>query len=115
MTQEELKKRTKKFTIDTILHLRKLERSIENEIIIKQLVKSASSVGANYRASCRAKSKPDFINKIKIVEEEADESLFWLEVLTELQSGKIDHLHLINEAKELTAIFTATGKTLRSN
>ena len=115
MTQEELKKRTKKFTIDVILHLRKFDKSIENEVVKKQLIKSASSVGANYRACCRAKSKADFINKIKIVEEEADESLFWLEVMSEIQGNKFGHDKLMDEAKELTAIFTATGKTLRNN
>ncbi len=68
MTQQQLKDRTKKFAIETILAIRKLPKNVENDVISRQLIKSSTSVAANYRASCRAKSKADFINKIKIVE-----------------------------------------------
>ena len=82
----------------------------------KQLIRSAGSVGANYRATVRAKSKADFIYKIEIVLEEADESMYWLEVIrdAELITGtEIDRL--IKEANELTAIFAATDKTAKSH
>jgi four helix bundle protein len=81
---------------------------------MNQLLRSSSSVGANYRAACKGKSTADFINKIVIVEEEADESIYWLELLEE--SGLVQNsniLFLKNEAKELTAIFTAIGKTAK--
>jgi four helix bundle protein len=80
----------------------------------RQLIRSAGSIGANYRATVRAKSKADFVHKIEIVLEEADESLYWLEVIKEagLLAG-IDIEQLIIEANELTAIFAATDKTLK--
>lgn len=116
MTQQQLKDRTKKFAIETILANRKLPKQTEFDVISKQLVRSATSVAANYRATCRSKSKPDFINKIKIVEEEADESCFWIEVITELDKSQVKHFEpLLKEARELTAIFTATGKTIRNS
>lgn len=116
MTQQQLKERTKKFAIETILTIRKLPKNTENEVISKQLIKSDTSVAANYRATCRSKSKPDFINKVKIVEEEADESCFWMELITEIDSNQLKHFDLLmKEAGELMAIFTATGRTIRSN
>ena len=115
MTQQQLKDGTKKFAIQTILALRKLPKNTETEVISKQLIKSSTSVAANYRATCRAKSKADFINKVKIVEEESDEWCFWMEVITELDSSQLKNFNpLLKEAGELTAIFTATGKTIRS-
>ena len=86
-----------------------------SDVLGKQLLRSATSVGANYRAACRASSKADFVSKIAVVEEEADESLYWLELLDE--SGlakKADLLPLLKEADELTAIFTAAAKTAKS-
>ncbi len=81
-----------------------------------QLLRSATSVEANYRAACRARSKADFISKIAIVEEEADESLFWLELIAESGLMNTERLKdLTKEADELTAIFTATGKTAKQN
>jgi len=77
-------------------------------------MRAASSVGANYRAACRARSKADFISKITIVEEETDECQYWLELLQELGNHKPASLEiLLKEAKELTAIFTASGKTAK--
>jgi four helix bundle protein len=80
------------------------------------LLRSSSSVGANYRSACRGKSTPDFINKIVIVEEEADESIYWLELMEEagLVNSK-DIFELKKEANELAAIFTAVGKTAKEN
>ena len=116
MDTSELKKRTKKFAI-SILHLiDDLPKDNKGQIIRYQLGKSGTSVGANYRASCRAKSKADFIAKIEIVEEEADECCYWLEIITEAGIMNNERTKgLLKEANELTAIFTATGKTSKEN
>jgi len=81
MTTEEMKRRTKEFAVDVALFTPKLPFNPVNKAYNSQVIRSASSVGANYRASRRAKSNADFINKLKIVEEELDESLFFLELL----------------------------------
>jgi four helix bundle protein len=110
----DLKARTKKFALDVILYSRKLPRGDEFMVIKRQLIRSATSVAANYRATQRAKSKADFINKMDTVEEEADESLFWLECLTELATAEhIELKRLWKEANELTAIFVASRKRAR--
>ena len=94
----------------------KLPKSKGADVIIYQLIKASSSVAANYRAVCRAKSKADFINKLKIVEEESGESLFWLEFISELELIPEKLLKdLINEADELVAIFTAALKTSKKS
>ena len=114
MNSEELKKRTKQFALDTIRFVDTLPREQSCFIVGKQFLRAATSVGANYRAACKARSKADFISKITIVEEEADECQYWIELLQ--QSGKCDPSIsgvLLSEAKELTAIFTATGKTAK--
>ncbi|OGU29090.1 MAG: hypothetical protein A2057_09725 [Ignavibacteria bacterium GWA2_35_9] len=85
-------------------------------IISRQILKSGTSIGANYRAACRAKSKDDFRYKIKIVEEEADETLYWLQLIFEskiLTDVLVEKL--IKEADELTAIFTSISKTSRNS
>jgi four helix bundle protein len=82
------------------------------EMVARQIMRSSSSVAANYRAACRAKSDADFINKLKIVEEEADETLFWLEFIQEAEIIKRNLLeNITKESKELVAIFTASVKT----
>jgi four helix bundle protein len=81
---QDLKARTKRFAIDIIRYSRQLPRGDEFDILRRQLIRSATSVAANYRASQRAKSKADFIYRLGTVEEEADESLLWLECLAEL-------------------------------
>jgi four helix bundle protein len=113
MNSTELRNRTKKFAIDTIKFTNGIKPTYANVIIIKQVIRSATSVGANYRAALRGKSNPDFINKINIVQEEADESIYWFELLeeTNIKLNGIDDLK--KEANELTAIFTAILKTLK--
>jgi four helix bundle protein len=111
MTKEELKKRTKTFAIRTFKFLMEIEKNKAVDVISYQLFKSSSSVAANYRAVCRGKSDSDFLNKLKIVDEEADESLFWLEFIQELE---IELEKLIKEADELVAIFSAGIKTIKS-
>jgi four helix bundle protein len=81
-----------------------------------QLLRSGTSVGANYRAVCRAKSTADFLNKLRIVEEECDESLFWMELLVECDLIKADRLNsLMQEADEILAIVVASAKTARTS
>ena len=113
MNQETLKKRTKKFTIEIIRFVRTLPDGKEGLYIGDQLYRAGASVGANYRAACRSKTKPTFIHKLGIVEEEADECCFWLEVILEVDLGnKSEASRLLKEADELTAIFTSSNKTL---
>lgn len=115
MDRKQLEKRTKQFHIDTIKLCLTLPRNVAGYEISKQLIRSSGSVGANYRASARAKSTPDFINKIQIIIEEADESSYWLEIIRETNLLDNDEVkRLIREANELTAIFTSTNKTLKS-
>ena len=101
--------------LKTIELLDLLPNKIAAWAIGKQIVISATSVGANYRAACRAKSAADYINKLKIVEEECDETIFWLEILEESKLvAKTSLIKINNEANQLLAIFTATIKTLKS-
>ena len=111
MNDNDLKFRTKKFSIDIIHFYKELPSSVELKVIGKQLLRSATSVGANTRAAYRGRSRKEFIAKIGIVIEEADESCFWLELLEEIYTKKGNNiLKLKNEANELTAIFTSTKK-----
>jgi four helix bundle protein len=116
MTNEELKTRTKKFALRIIKLGKSLNTDEIDKILLKQLIRSSTSVAANYRAAIKAKSKKDFVYKLNVIEEEADESYFWLELLCEAEIIKSEKLSLlINEAKELTAIFTAQGRTAKAN
>jgi four helix bundle protein len=116
MTKEELKNRTKKFALMIIRLVEYLPNTKAGQTIGNQLIRSGTSVAANYRAACRARSNADFISKITIVEEECDVTLFWLELIVEANLLKKEILQdLIKEADELTAIFTASGKTARQN
>lgn len=111
---ENLKIRTKRFTIDCWRLCAQLPKTREYNNLVHQLLKSSSSVGANWRASQRPKSDADFINKLKIVEEEADESCFWLEVLIEIWDGNIDDVkRLLTECNEITAITVASINTTK--
>jgi four helix bundle protein len=112
MDSKELKERTKKFAIDVVKLVETFPKTNAGFVIGRQLIKSATSVGANYRSACRAKSKKDFISKISIVEEESDESLYWLEIALDLQLGDINKIKmLLDEANQLTAIFTSSKIT----
>jgi four helix bundle protein len=116
MTSEELKNRTKKFALRVLGFVESLPHSMSVDIISKQLARAATSVGANYRAACKARSKADFISKVTIVEEEADETQYWLELLIDLETGdQKEAKSLCEEARALTAIFTASGKTAKRN
>jgi four helix bundle protein len=109
-----LKARTKNFALAVILCCRDLPRGDEFQIIRRQLIRSATSVASNYRAAQRGKSKADFISKLGTAEEEADESLLWLECLDELATREHAELkRLLKEADELVAILTSSRKTAR--
>jgi four helix bundle protein len=114
--REELKQRTKAFAVRVVKMTEALPRTRAGDIVARQLLRSATAVGANYRAACRARSHREFTAKIGIVVEEADESLYWLEILVETELMQEARLKaLIQEADELTAIFTATSYTARQN
>jgi len=116
MDAEELKKRTKNFGLNTIKLVESLPSTQAGRVIGNQLLRSALSVGANYRAACRGRSKADFISKVGITIEEADESQHWLEMLVEAGIVSPDKLKpLMQEANELVAILTASAKTAREN
>jgi four helix bundle protein len=114
MNSDDLKERTKIFGLRTIKFVEKLSNNKTPDILVRQLIRSATSVGANYRAACLARSRADFAFKISIVAEEADESAFWLELLlgANLINGQ-EVRELMCEANELTAIFVASGRTAK--
>jgi four helix bundle protein len=115
MDKFELMERTQQFAVRVYKLVDKFPKTQGAKVISYQLLKSSSSQAANYRAACRGKSKADFINKMKIVEEEADESLFWLQFIKDLGLIKNDSEldALVIEANELVAIFTKSLKTLK--
>ncbi len=116
MNKKDLKDRTKKLALDIIGFCSKLPQKQEFWIISKQLIRSATSVGANYRSACRAKSKADFIAKLSIVEEEADETVYWLELIEELGFKNDEVLKVLkNEANQLISIVVASKRTARKN
>ena len=116
MNSEELRNRTKRFALNAIKLAEFLPNTISGRIISGQFVKAATSIASNYRASCRGRSKAEFKAKLHIVLEEADESVFWLEMI--IESGMLkneDVASLLKEANELTAIFSKSLFTARQN
>ena len=116
MNQEELKERTKAYALRVIRLVESLPNDRTSNVIARQLLRCATSVGANYRAACRAKSKADFVAKMGIVEEETDESLYWMELL--MDSGIIGAsrlTELMNEGNEILAITVASIRTARTH
>ncbi len=114
MTSEELKSRTKAFHIQVIKLCELLPRNAAGFELGKQVIRSAGSVAANYRAACRGKSKADFIYKLDIVIEEADESMYWLEVIGDAGLADLNiTTPLVKEANEIVSIFTASSITAK--
>lgn len=110
---KELERRTKEFSIK-IIHLSKsTSNTLELSIIKKQLVKSATSIGANYREANRSRSKADFVGRLRISQAEASETVYWLEILNEIVSNKSNIQELLRESNELLALFTAIIAKLR--
>ncbi len=116
MTQEEMKARTKKFALRVIRLVESLPDTKTAKVIGNQLLRSGTSVGANYRAACRAKSTADFISKLSIVEEENDESIYWMELLIESETVKENLLqNLMKEADEILSIIVTSIITSKEN
>jgi four helix bundle protein len=114
MNPDEFKARTKKYAVRVIRLVDALPASRSSNALANQLVRSGTSVGANYRAACRAKSRADFISKMGTVEEEADESLYWMELLIECGKVKPARLAgLMKEGNEILAMVCASAKTAR--
>lgn len=114
MDKEAMKHRTKQFALRVIKLVEALPKTRTADVIGKQLLRSATSVGANYRAACRAKSNADFINKMGTVEEESDESAYWMELFVEaglVTSARL--ADLMDEANQLVAITVASIKTAK--
>ena len=112
----ELKERTRNFALKIIKLVELLPPGVVSGVLGEQILRAETSIGANYRAACRARSASEFISKMHTVQEEADETQYWLDLLR--NSNKIAEdvfAKLIGEARELTAIFTASEKTARQN
>ena len=116
MRAEQLKKRTQAFALSTIRFTQALPDRGPARIMGQQLIRCGTSVGASFRAACRARSHPDFIAKLKIVEEECDECIYWLELLESLNLGNVPLLQALNsEADEILSIIVASIKTARKS
>jgi four helix bundle protein len=110
----ELKDRTKEFAIRIVKLFRALPKTDEARVLGRQVLRSGTSVAANYRAACRARSKAEFVAKIGVVVEEADETVFWLELLVETGIVPLARMNsLLDEANELLAIFAASQHTAK--
>jgi four helix bundle protein len=115
MRNRDLKVRTKAFALDIIRFTESLPRNRTAEVIGRQLLRCGTSVGANYRAACRSRSQADFIAKMGIVEEEADECLYWMDLLIESRIVERELASkLMSEADELVSIVVASIKTARN-
>lgn len=113
---QDLAKRTKAFALNIIKLSTQLPKTLEARVLAQQILRSGTSVAANYRAVCRARSRAEFIAKLGTVVEEADETVFWLELLIESGISQEDRtVGLLREAKELLAIFSASRRTAKSS
>lgn len=114
MKKEELEARTKEFALGIIRYVSNFQKNKVTDVIGYQLLKAGTSIGANYREANRAVSKADFINKVGIVEKEASECQYWLELCEEAKIGEPEEQKsLLKESGELLAIFTRIGKTTK--
>lgn len=113
---KDLKARTQELALRIVRLTRALPNSPEGWVLGKQVLRSGTAVGANYRSCQRGKSKADFIAKLAVAEEEADETCYWLELIIAAELLPRDRVEpLLNEAREITAILTAAGKTAKEN
>ena len=116
MTTDELKARTKRFARRVMTLVEASPNTVRGRVIANQIMRSATSVGANYRAACRARSRAEFISKIGVVEEEANETAFWLELIIESKIRRAKQIApLSDEANELVAITAASRKSAIAN
>jgi len=115
MDEKTFKERTKKLAVAIIKQMDKLPKSRAVDVVAKQIIRSGTSIGANYRAACRARSTADMINKMKIVEEESDETMYWLEILADAELAPKEQIReLYKETSEILAMTIASIKTLRN-
>jgi four helix bundle protein len=116
LTPQALRDRTQRFALRIIHFCGALPKSVAIQIIARQLLKAGTGIGANYRAACRSRSDREFVARLAVAEEEADESVYWLEILQygRLAAGR-ELEDLLGEAHELTAILSASGRTARQN
>ena len=113
MNEQEFKQRTKALALRVIKLVSSLPKNTVSEVIGKQLIRSGTSVGANYRAACRVRSTADLIAKLRIVEEEADECLYWMELIVEAKLVEVTNLRsIMSETNEILAMTVASIKTL---
>ncbi|MEG3940946.1 four helix bundle protein [Microcoleus sp. S36b_A3] len=113
MDEQEFKQRTKALALRLIKLVSSLPKNTVSEVIGKQLIRSGTSVGANYRAACRARETADLIAKLRIVEEEADECLYWMELIVEAKLVDVTNLRsIMSETNEILAMTVASIKTL---
>src|SRR5258708_6122015 len=116
MTPDELKRRTKAFAVEIIKLAATIPTNVATSVVVRQLVKSGTSVGANYREACRAKSRADFVSKLSTAEGEADETKYWLEVLSESGNARAEAIAgLSEEAEQLVRILVASINTARGH
>ena len=116
MNRFELQQRTKHFALRVIRLCGELPNNTQGNVLGKQLLRCGTSVGANYRAACLGKSHADFVNKLKICEEESDEAIYWIELIGESGLLRQELLaHLLQEARELSFIMSASVKTARAS
>jgi four helix bundle protein len=116
MNEDGLKQRTKQFALRVIRLSEALPDNVTGAVISRQVVRCGTAVGANYRAACRARSKAEFASKLAYVEEEADETAYWLELIIEAGLLKRELIEdLLKEADELTAIMVSSRKTIKMN
>ena len=114
LKQNYLKERTKRVALEIIKLVEKLPKGRTSDILGRQLLAAGTSAGANYRAACRARSSPDFISKMGIVEEEADESIYWMELLIDCGLIRKDEMSdLLNDANQILAMTVSSIKTAR--
>ena len=113
--ESKLKQRTRRFALDVISLIQTMPRGLVPDVLVRQLLRSGTSVGANYRSACRARSKADMLSKFAIAEEEADESCYWLDLLVESGELSIQKAEpLMREADELVRMIVSSIKTLRA-
>ncbi|MFO7937729.1 MAG: four helix bundle protein [Kiritimatiellia bacterium] len=114
MNEDDLKKRTKQFALRVIKMSEALPNTVTGRVIQRQIVRCGTAVGANYRAACRGRSKAEFASKLAYVEEEADETAYWMELIMEAKLLEEELIaDLLNEANELTAIMVASRITAK--
>lgn len=114
MTEGELKSRLKSMALRVIRLVQSLPKNVTADVLGRQLIRSATSVAANYRSACKARSRPDFLSKLGIVEEEADETQLWIEMIVDLGMIKPERVkNLLGEVDEIVAIIAASRITLK--